>query len=266
MTHSTIVIPCFNEARRLPAEQVQALGQVPGIRLLLVDDGSTDGTPLLLERICRALGGKARVLRLERNQGKAEAVRNGLLAALEWGSDFVGYLDADFATPGDEMVRLLGVLHDGSEQVALGSRVALLGTKIERKASRHYLGRFFATFASLILRLPVYDTQCGAKAFRASAALARALEDPFHARWAFDVELIGRLLAGGLTPNDFVEVPLRRWADVRGSRLRPVHFPLLGFELVRIFFALSRLRLGSAHGPLLEAGTAHVGDVRKDVG
>ena len=266
MTYSTIVIPCFNEARRLPAEQVQALGQVPGIRLLLVDDGSTDGTALLLERICRAIPGKARVLHLDRNRGKAEAVRHGLLEGLDAGSDFVAYLDADFATPGDEMVRLLALLQEGRAQVALGSRVALLGAHIERKASRHYLGRFFATFASLVLRLPVYDTQCGAKAFRACAALSRALEEPFHARWAFDVELIGRLLANGLSSRDFVEVPLRRWMDVGGSRLRPVHFPILGWELLRIFFALRGLRWSAGSTSLLEAGAPAVADVQKDVG
>ena len=266
MTYSTIVIPCFNEARRLPAEQVHALGQVPGVRLLLVDDGSTDGTSLVLERICRTMPGRARVLRLDRNQGKAEAVRLGLMQALDAGSDFVAYLDADFATPGDEMVRLLGLLQEGRAQVALGSRVALLGARIERKASRHYLGRFFATFASIVLKLPVYDTQCGAKAFRASLALSRALEEPFHARWAFDVELIGRLLANGVASRDFVEVPLRRWMDVGGSRLRPVHFPILGWELVRIFFALTRLRWNAGSTPLLDAGTPAVADVQKDVG
>jgi dolichyl-phosphate beta-glucosyltransferase len=265
VTYSTIVIPCFNEARRLPAEQVHALAQVPGIRLLLVDDGSTDGTPLLLERLCRAMPGKARTLLLDRNQGKAEAVRHGLLEALEAGSDYVAYLDADFATPGAEMVRLLDLLREGRAQVAMGARVALLGAHIERKASRHYLGRFFATFASLILKLPVYDTQCGAKAFRASPALARALEEPFHARWAFDVELIGRLLASGLTSRDFIEVPLRRWADIEGSRLRPAHFPLLGWELLRIFVALSRLRWSAGSTPLLEA-PATLADVREDVG
>src|SRR5207237_1849850 len=231
-----------NEAHRLPAERVQALAHLPGIRLLLVDDGSTDGTALLLERICRAVPGRARLLRLERNLGKAEAVRHGLLEALAAGSDFVAYLDADLATPGEEMVRILNVLQGGRAQVAMGSRVALLGTEIDRKPARHYLGRFFATFASMILKLPVYDTQCGAKAFRASLALSRALEEPFHARWAFDVELIGRLLANGVASRDFVEVPLRRWMDVGGSRLRPVHFPILGWELVRIFFALTRLR------------------------
>lgn len=265
MTYSTIVIPCFNEAHRLPAERVQALAHLPGIRLLLVDDGSTDGTALLLERVCRAAPGRARLLRLERNLGKAEAVRHGLLDALEAGCDFVAYLDADFATPGEEMIRILNLLQGGRAQVAMGSRVALLGAEIDRKPARHYLGRFFATFASLILRLPVYDTQCGAKAFRATPLLAGALEEPFHARWAFDVELIGRLLAAGLTTSDFIEVPLRRWADVEGSRLRPLHFPILGWELVRILVALNRLRWSAEQTPLLEASSA-VPDVQKDVG
>src|SRR4051812_26220004 len=170
--------------------------------------------------------GRARLLVLDRNYGKAEAVRRGLLAALEIGSEFVGYLDADLATPGEEMVRILRTIESGSAQVALGSRVAVLGAHIERSTARHYLGRVFATFAAWVLELPVYDTQCGAKAFRAGPALTAALAEPFHARWAFDVELIGRLLRAGLGADDIIEVPLRRWADVPGSRLRPFQFPL----------------------------------------
>ncbi|TMA23794.1 MAG: glycosyltransferase [Deltaproteobacteria bacterium] len=267
MAHSTVVIPCFNEARRLPAERIQALGHHPSVDLVLVDDGSTDGTSLALERICRALPlGKARLLVLERNCGKAEAVRRGLLAALEMGSDFVAYLDADLATPGEEMLRILGVLESGSVHAALGSRVAVLGTHIERSATRHYLGRFFATVASLILHLPVYDTQCGAKAFRAGPALAAALSTPFHARWAFDVELIGRLLAAGLTAEDFIEVPLRRWVDVAGSRLRPLQFPLLGWELFRIHLVLARFRRNAEMARVPKALAPAVGDVQEDVG
>jgi len=103
----------------------------------------------------------------------------------------------------------------------------------------------FATAASLILDLRVYDTQCGAKAFCASTLLAAALDEPFHARWAFDVELIGRLLAGapgipGLEAADLLEMPLRRWTDVPDSKLRFLQFPRLGFELIRIYFALAR--------------------------
>jgi glycosyltransferase involved in cell wall biosynthesis len=267
LTYSTVVIPCFNEARRLPAERIQALGHQQSVNLLLVDDGSSDGTRLLLERICRALPlGRARLLVLERNCGKAEAVRRGLLTALEIGSDVVGYLDADLATPGEEMARILRAVEEGGAQAALGSRVAILGAHIERSTVRHYLGRVFATFASLVLQLPVYDTQCGAKAFRAGPALTAALSEPFHARWAFDVELIGRLLRSGLAAEDIVEVPLRRWVDIGGSRLRPFQFPLLGWELLRIHLALASLRWNGGAAPVVEAPAPGVVDIREDVG
>jgi dolichyl-phosphate beta-glucosyltransferase len=242
----TIIVPCFNEERRLAADGFQPLLDA-GAKVLFVDDGSTDQTLRVLRELCAKPG--VSVLALDKNQGKAEAVRRGLLAALESGAEVVGYLDADLATPAAEMVRL--TRHIGEHQAALGSRVALLGRRIERKASRHYLGRVFATVASIILELPVYDTQCGAKAFAASPLLASALAEPFSARWAFDVELIGRLLAGapgllGLRPEAFVEMPLRSWVDVAGSKLRPLQFPLLGLELLRIRLSLGRRRRAAA--------------------
>ena len=251
MSRVTIVVPCFNEARRLQASRFAGLVEPEGFRLLFVDDGSTDGTLGVLEKACALLGDRASVLRLGRNQGKAEAVRRGLSAALDAGAEVVGYLDADLATPAAEMLRLVSLVNVDGAQAALGSRVALLGRQIDRRASRHYLGRVFATVASIILDLRVYDTQCGAKAFAASPLLRWALAEPFNARWAFDVELIGRLLAGspglpGLPESAFVEMPLRSWTDVAGSKLRPLQFPLLGLELVRIHFSLRRLRAASA--------------------
>ncbi|HEX4382668.1 MAG TPA: glycosyltransferase [Myxococcales bacterium] len=242
----TIIVPCFNEERRLAGDGFQPLLDA-GASVLFVDDGSTDQTLRVLRELCVKPG--MSMLALGKNQGKAEAVRRGLLAALESGADIVGYLDADLATPASEMVRL--TRHIGEHQAALGSRVALLGRHIERKASRHYLGRVFATLASIILDLRVYDTQCGAKAFAASPLLASVLAEPFSARWAFDVELIGRLIAGapglpGLRPEAFVEMPLRSWVDVAGSKLRPLHFPLLGLELLRIRLSLGRRQKAAA--------------------
>jgi dolichyl-phosphate beta-glucosyltransferase len=262
---TTVVIPCYNEAARLPKDRVLALVD-SGFHVLLVDDGSTDGTALVLRLLSQSRPGRVTLLEQPDNRGKGEAVRAGFLAALKSGSRVLGYLDADFATPVEEMIRIVAELKSGSAQAALGSRVAVLGAQIERRAIRHYLGRIFATFASIVLRLPVYDTQCGAKAFRASPALAAALAEPFHGRWAFDVELIGRLLAAGLTQDDLVEVPLRRWVDVAGSRLRPLHFPLLGWELLRIQVALAGFRRNVEPArALLEAAPAIV-DIREDVG
>jgi glycosyltransferase involved in cell wall biosynthesis len=222
-----VVVPCYDEAARFDVEAFVALAtRVDSV--LLVDDGSSDGTAAMLHAVADGSGGRAQVIRLTRNGGKAEAVRTGMLAALDSGADVVAYFDADLATPVDELVRLVEVLRaDPSRSVVLASRVGLLGHAIERRLSRHYLGRLYATAASLTLGVPVYDTQCGAKVFRASPALRLAVASPFPDPWSFDVELLARLLHPGVgaerVPADSVlEVPLRVWRDVAGSKVRPI--------------------------------------------
>jgi glycosyltransferase involved in cell wall biosynthesis len=240
-----VVVPCYNEARRLDPDGFLKFLRHKGVRMLFVDDGSKDETPRILESLSKNMSGRARVLTLKTNRGKAEAVRQGMLAALADGADLVGYYDADLATPPDEMCRLLKVLAKSSAQAALASRVGLLGTEIMRSATRHYFGRVFATAASMILDLRVYDTQCGAKAFRRSEALHAALAEPFAGRWAFDVELLGRMLAfrsgtGRVTASDLVEMPLKAWTDVGGSKLTLSDWPAVAVELARIARSLSR--------------------------
>jgi len=234
----------YNERKRLDSNAFVAFARDGGAELLLVDDGSTDGTLDLLKTIRdRAPAGAASVVALARNSGKAEAVRQGLLQALERGATLVGYADADLSTPFAELIRLLEPLQSGAADVVLGSRVALLGTHIERTRARHYLGRVFATAASLLLGLAVYDTQCGAKFFRSGAALRAALGTSFSSSWAFDVELLGRLSIGapgatGISRDRFLEVPLREWRDVGGSHLKSRDMARAGLDLVRIQRAL----------------------------
>ncbi len=238
--HAVIVIPCFNEAARLEPAALLSLLDTAGVELLLVDDGSTDDTRARLHDLAMRGGGRVTVLELDVNGGKGEAVRRGLEAALLDGALRVAYLDADLSTPPAEIVRILQVLEDRSDiDAVLGSRVRLLGRRIERDALRHYLGRGFATAASLTLGLPVYDTQCGAKAFRRTPALLAALRTPFSSRWVFDVELLQRLLAGdegapGLAASAFVELPLKEWRDVRGTNLGPAAMARAGLDLARL--------------------------------
>jgi len=244
---ATLVVPCYNEERRLDGGALVALcDQRPDLNLVLVNDGSTDGTLQRLEAIAGQVS-RAEVLSLPENVGKAEAVQRGLLAALSGPSEVVGYFDADFSTPVPEILRLLAATERQGVAVAMGSRVARLGSDIRRSQARHYLGRIFASLASLTLRLSVYDTQCGAKVFRCRAALAAALETPFLSRWAFDVELVGRLLIGSpsaapVPAADFLEVPLARWHDVPGSKLRPLAMVGMLKELAIIQADLQRRR------------------------
>jgi dolichyl-phosphate beta-glucosyltransferase len=224
---ATLIVPTYNEERRLDVTRFLELSRAPDLALLFVDDGSTDDTAGVLRSLrerADAQGGRIDVIRVAKNGGKGEAVRHGMTRALERGAKIVGYADADLSTPPEELLRLRDEIAAEGVQVVTAARVALIGRDIKRRASRHYLGRVFATIASSILGAPFYDTQCGAKYFRASPLLEEALRRPFRSRWAFDVELIGRLLAGTrrhppLTREDFLEVPLFRWEDVGGSKL-----------------------------------------------
>jgi dolichyl-phosphate beta-glucosyltransferase len=247
MQDAVIVVPCYNEARRLDGERFLALSRAPGLRLLFVDDGSTDETGAIVNALAARSEGRIELLTLTRNAGKGEAVRRGLEHAARHDVALVGFADSDLATPPDELLRLVARARETGAAVVMASRVALAGTDIERKASRHYLGRAFATLASLVLRARFYDTQCGAKLFKSSDLLRAAIAEPFHSRWIFDVELLGRLLTGagghpGLATTDFLEVPLRRWADVAGSKLTASSWVRAGVDLAVIAAELERRR------------------------
>jgi dolichyl-phosphate beta-glucosyltransferase len=242
---TTIVVPCFNEAQRLDEHAFHAIVSTGRIRLLFVDDGSTDATADVLAHMAD-VSDRIEVFTLAANAGKGEAVRRGLLVAVRAGACNVGYYDADMATPPSELLRLTEVLEERPDLAGVfGSRVARLGSTIERNALRHYLGRAYATLASMALGITVYDTQCGAKVFRVDDTLAAALAEPFRSSWAFDVELLDRLLEGradapGAPVSAFVEVPLGSWRDVTGSKLHPDAALAALLDLVRI--ALRRQR------------------------
>ena len=243
MTGETvIVVPCYNEAARLDVPAfVSFLERSEGVAFVMVDDGSTDGTPRLLEQLRAAAPRRVSVLGLGENVGKAEAVRRGVKVALRRSPATVGYWDADLATPLEAILDFRSVLDGRPDTVlVMGSRVALLGREIRRSWKRHLLGRTFATAASLVLGLTVYDTQCGAKLFRVTRETAALFDRPFRAKWIFDVELLARMVAsarasdGGDAAAAIYEYPLQRWQDVAGSRLKSHDFLVAATDLAAI--------------------------------
>lgn len=244
-----MVIPCYNEAARLPFTAIrEALESNADLELVFVDDGSTDRTGELLRDFARS-SERVRAVAMPRNSGKAEAVRYGLLehAFKIEGIEAVGFWDADMATPLSLAAEMMARMSRDPEcWLVFGSRIKMLGTQIDRNLKRHLIGRAFATLTSVAVDLGVYDTQCGAKIFRASPQIRGLFETPFISPWLFDVELLARLaqqLGWEATQmrRHAIELPVPEWRDVEGSKVKLSHFPRLIADLSRI---TARYRLG----------------------
>ena len=258
-TSLTLVLPAYNEADRIgPAldelfgyldrrgdiarEGTPGSGTLPGrIDVLVVDDGSTDGTADLIrarpEAVSEPTGGAARLSVLSvPHGGKGAAVRAGMLVSQ---SEIVIFTDADMATPPDMIPLLVEALDRSS--VALGSRIQPDGTDMRKSQPwyRRTLGKAFHMLASLWVAGPVKDTQCGFKGFTREAA-----HDLFGMQQitsiVFDVELIFLARRRGY---ELAIVPIR-WADRRGSRMRarPALALQVAWDLFRIPLVHRRVR------------------------
>jgi len=244
VVETLLIIPCYNEARRFqPSNFIEFADQHPECGFILVDDGSRDQTRALLQQVAAARPNSCFALYLERNQGKAEAVRQGMLAAREHQPAFAGFWDADMATPLATAPEFIALLKQRPElRLVMGSRIQLLGRRIERSVMRHYAGRCVATLISLTLRLPVYDTQCGAKIFRCDPIWEQVFAQPFISSWLFDVEILARYEQAqhkGLLPpleNCVYEQPLAEWRDVGHSHLGWRDAPRQLWSLARIWW------------------------------
>lgn len=242
-----VVVPCYNEEKRLDVDTFYTFAQQhSAFHFVFVNDGSRDNTAQRLAELCERLPKRFSWLDLEKNGGKAEAVRRGVIAALERHPEHVGFWDADLATPLWELPAFLDVFDRRADvELVVGSRVRLMGRSIQRKAARHLSGRVFATAASLTLGLPFYDTQCGAKAFRVTDTTPALFQRPFNSRWLFDVELCARLVqARGReeTLGLIYEYPLREWVDVDGSKLTYWDFIRATGELYGIYREYASIR------------------------
>lgn len=209
--------------------------------LIFVDDGSQDETVSVLERVRDGHDSAVEILHLAKNGGKAEAVRAGIVHALDgFEPMMVGFWDADLATPLASVEALAQILERQPQiEMVFGARVKLLGRHVERRAVRHYLGRLFATLVSGTLKLPIYDSQCGAKLFRVTAQTREVFAQRFLSKWVFDVEILARylLMNGGNSKGlerIIYEYPLEIWTDVAGSKVGAKDFFTALLDIVRI--------------------------------
>ena len=239
------IVPCYNEEMRFPGPAFAAYyADRPDISFCFVNDGSTDNTLAHLNLLAKGREDRIAVISLPRNAGKAEAVRTGILHALHGAPvDFVGFMDADLATPLSEIDHLLArcsKLPDSS--IVFGSRVKGPGVQILRSPLRHYLGRVFALATKFFLGIPASDTQCGAKLIRASIAID-IFRVPFISRWLFDLELFLRAAAlPHSAAGTFIECPLAEWTEKGSSRLGIHDAAGLLRDFIEIFLRYGRIK------------------------
>jgi dolichyl-phosphate beta-glucosyltransferase len=230
----TIIIPFYNEEKRIEIERFhQIFNDFPQYNFILVNDGSTDNTNTILDEF-KSKFPSLTILKLDKNAGKAEAIRAAVLSIST--ADFIVYYDADLATPFSELEKLIqfSVLHQNYKMV-MGARIKLIGNEVKRSLKRHYFGRIFATIVSqFVLKVAVYDTQCGAKVI--DFEIAKLLfSQPFLSKWLFDVEVLKRLQKIHNLKEVVKEIPLEKWKEIGNSKIKATDFFKIPFELLKIY-------------------------------
>ncbi len=235
--NTSIVIPCYNEEKGISnSEYSDFLVHNPEVFICFVNDCSTDKTIKVLKELKEKHPTQIHILSLEKNSGKAKAVRKGInYCNQNYQHQFIGYLDADLATTLEEFIELQNYLQ-GEVVFSFGSRIRKIGSTIERENSRFLIGRVVATFISNILDIKVYDTQCGSKLFTREIS-EKLFQKKFISKWLFDVELFYRMIhffGREKAIEKMVEVPLKLWVEKGDSKVKFTYGFKLWFDLFKI--------------------------------
>lgn len=218
MQKVAIIIPCYNEAKRLDFINIEQLLLYSNMDIYFANDGSKDHTVEVINSIVVKHSERCFLIDFKENSGKANTIFKATNQInQEEKYNFIGYFDADFSTPAGEIIRLVEEIDEQKSGFLIGSRILLLNSGIRRKYHRHIIGRIIITLINLKFKLGIYDTQCGAKLF-SSAILKQAFDKPFYTSWLFDVEIFIRLKKQDLLKHG-KEMPIYNWKDVDGSKL-----------------------------------------------
>jgi dolichyl-phosphate beta-glucosyltransferase len=233
-----IVVPLYNEENRFDIDYWETITSSSNFVFLFVDDGSTDSTILVLEKLRNA---NINILSLKNNVGKSEAIRAGLNHAINQSKSkfsLLGYLDSDTAFSELEVIEILkraeNTFSDHGLDALWMSRVKLAGRKIDRGALRHYIGRLIASFLGRGIPEFPYDTQCGFKLFKSTPIFFESLTTKFQTRWFVDLEILCRLTNAKPSPIHLREWPLENWREIENSRIRLGTFWSIALEILVI--------------------------------
>lgn len=235
-----VVIPCYNEEERLLSTEFKDFAHKNlGYHLCFVNDGSTDKTLEVLEKLKKGSESNISIYNCVQNGGKAEAVRQGMLhLAKDEQLDYIGFLDADLSTDFRDFDDLVETLDQSNFKIVSGSRMSRMGANITKESARKIISMTINLIIRTILRMPFNDTQCGAKVMDRSV-VPLLFDKPFITKWLFDVEMFIRMRKhyGKTEAKKIIcEQPLKRWIHADGSKLSMKDSVKIVGQLAKIAF------------------------------
>ncbi|RLJ61196.1 glycosyl transferase family 2 [Lacinutrix venerupis] len=233
-----VVIPCYNEEERLLSEEfLSYIDKNSGYHLCFVNDGSKDKTLEVLKDLQKGREDFITVYDCEKNGGKAEAVRLGMLyMAKKEDLDYIGFLDADLSTDLADFDDLVKTIETSNFKIVSGSRISRMGANITKESARKVISMTINFIIRKILKMDFKDTQCGAKIFHKDV-IEIAFGKKFVTQWIFDVEIFKRMsIHFGLKEAKAMlcEQPLKRWIHADGSKLSMKDSVKIVFQLGQI--------------------------------
>lgn len=218
-----VVIPCYNEAERLLSDEFKNfVHKNLGFHLCFVNDGSKDNTLEVLQELRKGNEDHISIYDCEKNGGKAEAVRLGMLhLANQSQFDYIGFLDADLSTNFDDFQDLVATISTSNYKIVSGSRMTRMGADIAKESARAIISKTINLIIRKTLGMEINDTQCGAK-IMTKEIVEKTFQKKFLTKWLFDVEIFMRMkkVYGSDEAKKLIcEKPLNRWVHVDGSKL-----------------------------------------------
>ena len=218
-----VIIPCYNEEDRLSGPEFKEFAHKNlGYHLCFVNDGSTDRTLEVLHELRKGHESNISVYDCEKNGGKAEAVRQGILHMIKDEQlDYLGYLDADLSTDFRDFDDLVKTIENSDFKIVSGSRISRMGANITKESARKIISMTINMIIQTILGMPFKDTQCGAKIMDREIA-STMFNKKFITKWLFDVEIFMRMrkhYGKEEAKSVICEQPLKRWIHADGSKL-----------------------------------------------
>ena len=239
-----VVIPCYNEEERLLSKEfTDFIDTNSGYHLCFVNDGSKDKTLEVLHNLKKGREDFITVYDCEKNGGKAEAVRLGMLhMAKKEDLDYIGFLDADLSTDLSDFDELVSTIENSEFKIVSGSRISRMGANITKESARKIISLTINFIIRKILKMDFKDTQCGAKIFHKDV-IEIAFSEKFVTQWIFDVEIFKRMTQHfGLkkAKSMLCEQPLKRWIHADGSKLSMKDSVKIIFQLGEIAWVYRR--------------------------